>query len=128
MGLGQVRGFWLWPVTLWLLIPGSLISAATGDRFAMYGFSSRKRDPIRFHQLKTFDESYNAGVRGRINEIKPGYYTRMGTAIRHASGLLADQQAGEYLPHLFGSGGYVVIHRPSQLPRELPLLYARLTA
>jgi len=39
-----------------------------------------------------------------------------------------DQQAGEYLPHLFGSGGYVVIHRPSQLPRELPLLYARLTA
>jgi len=152
---------------------------ATGDRFAMYGFSSRKRDPIRFHQLKTFDESYNAGVRGRINAIKPGYYTRMGTAIRHASGLLAgqpagrrllllltdgkpndldkyegrygiedtrhalkqardlglqpfcvtvDQRAGEYLPHLFGSGGYVVIHRPSQLPRELPLLYARLTA
>ena len=152
---------------------------ATGDRFAMYGFSSRRRDPIRFHQLKTFDESYNAGVRGRINEIKPGYYTRMGTAIRHASSLLVgqpagrrllllltdgkpndldkyegrygiedtrhalkqardlglqpfcvtvDQQAGEYLPHLFGSGGYVVIHRPSQLPRELPLLYARLTA
>ena len=31
--------------------------AATGDRFAMYGFSSRKRDPIRFHQLKAFDES-----------------------------------------------------------------------
>ena len=60
--------------------------------------------------------------------IRPGYYTRMGTAIRHASGLLAGQPAGEYLPHLFGSGGYVVIHRPSQLPRELPLLYARLTA
>jgi len=39
-----------------------------------------------------------------------------------------DSRAGEYLPHLFGSGGYVVIHRPSQLPRELPLLYARLTA
>jgi len=70
-----------------------------------------------------------AGVHGRINVIKPGCYTCMSTAIRHASGLLADhQQAGEYLPHLFGSGGYVVIHRPSQLPRELPLLYARLTA
>jgi nitric oxide reductase activation protein len=39
-----------------------------------------------------------------------------------------DQQAGEYLPHPFGSRGYVVIHRPSQLPRELPRLYARLTA
>jgi len=73
--------------------------AATGDRFAMYGFSSRKRDPIRFHQLKAFDEPYNAGVRGRINVIKPGYYTRMGIAIRHATDLLADQptsrQAGD---------------------------------
>jgi len=29
---------------------------ATGDRFAMYGFSSRRRDPVRFHQLKQFDE------------------------------------------------------------------------
>jgi nitric oxide reductase NorD protein len=153
--------------------------AATGDSFAMYGFSSRRRDPVRFHQLKSFAEPYTNGVRGRISVIKPGYYTRMGAAIRHASRLLAeqpagrrllllltdgkpndldkyegrygiedtrhalgqarelglqpfcvtvDQKAGEYLPHLFGSGGYVVIHKPSQLPRELPLLYARLTA
>jgi hypothetical protein len=64
----------------------------------MYGFSSRKRDPIRFHQLKTIDESYNAGVCGRISEIKPGYYTRMGTAIRHASGPLAGQPAGRRIP------------------------------
>ena len=28
MGLGQVRGFWRWPVTLWLIIPGGLISTA----------------------------------------------------------------------------------------------------
>jgi cytochrome c oxidase subunit 4 len=28
MGLSQVRGFWRWPVTLWLVIPGGLISAA----------------------------------------------------------------------------------------------------
>ena len=33
--------------------------AATGDRFAMYGFSSRRRDPVRVHQLKTFDECYD---------------------------------------------------------------------
>jgi nitric oxide reductase NorD protein len=38
-----------------------------------------------------------------------------------------DQKAGDYLPHLFGSGAYVVIRKPSDLPRELPLLYARLT-
>ena len=28
MGLNQVRGIWRWPVTLWLLVPGSLISTA----------------------------------------------------------------------------------------------------
>ena len=152
---------------------------ATGDSFAMYGFSSRKRDPIRFHQLKTFDEQYTGTIRGRIAAIKPGYYTRMGAAIRHSTELLKlqsserrllliltdgkpndldkyegrygiedtrqaihearqaglqpfcvtiDTRANDYLPHLFGTGSYVVIHKPTQLPKELPLLYARLTA
>ncbi len=153
--------------------------AATGDRFAMYGFSSRKRDPIRFHHLKTFDELYCGAIRGRVQAIKPGYYTRMGAAIRRSTQLLEEQpaerrllliltdgkpndldkyegrygiedtrqaihearlaglqpfcvtidaRANDYLPHLFGTGSYVVIHKPSQLPQELPLLYARLTA
>ena len=39
-----------------------------------------------------------------------------------------DTRGSDYLPHLFGSSGYVVIHKPSQLPKELPLLYARLSA
>lgn len=152
--------------------------AATGDRFAIYGFSSRKRDPIRFHQLKTFEERYSSVVRGRIAAIKPGFYTRMGAAIRQANRLLEtqpaqrrllliltdgkpndldnyegrygiedtrqairesrtaglqpfcvtiDRKANDYLPHLFGTGSYILIHKPSQLPKELPLLYARLT-
>jgi nitric oxide reductase NorD protein len=152
---------------------------ATGDRFGIYGFSSRKRDPVRVHRLKAFDERYAAAVRGRIQAIKPGYYTRMGAAIRHGSALLADQAAGrrllllltdgkpndldqyegrygiedtrqavlearrlglqafcvtidakgnDYLPHLFGTSGYVIIRKPSELPKRLPLLYAQLTA
>ena len=152
---------------------------ATGDRFALHGFSSRKRDPVRVHTLKTFEERYGGAVRGRISAIKPGYYTRMGAAIRHASAMLAAQPAGrrllllltdgkpndldkyegrygiedtrqavlearrlglqpfcvtidakgnDYLPHLFGNGGYVVIRQPSELPKRLPLLYAQLTA
>ena len=28
MGLGRVRGFWRWPVTVWLLLPGALIGTA----------------------------------------------------------------------------------------------------
>ena len=39
-----------------------------------------------------------------------------------------DSRASDYLPYLFGSGGSLVIRKPSQLPKELPLLYARLTA
>jgi nitric oxide reductase NorD protein len=39
-----------------------------------------------------------------------------------------DKQGRDYLPHIFGSSGYVVIRRPSELPQQLPLLYAQLTA
>ena len=145
----------------------------------MLGFSSRRRDPIRVHRIKTFDEPYGPLVRGRIQAIKPGYYTRLGAGIRHAAKRLEGQSGGrrlllilsdgkpndldryegrwgiedtrhairetrrrglepfcvtidpegnDYLPHLFGSGGYVVIRNPAELPSRLPLLYARLTA
>lgn len=153
--------------------------AATGDRFAMLGFSSRRRDPVRVHSLKDFDEPHGTAVRSRIAAIKPGDYTRMGAAIRYASRQLGaqpggrrlllilsdgkpndldryagrhgiedtrravhearraglscfcvtiDQQGNDYLPHLFGTGGYIVLRRPAELPKRLPLLYARLTA
>ncbi len=152
--------------------------ATTGDRFAMYGFSSRKRQLVRYNTLKCFDESYSPSVRGRIAAIKPGFYTRMGAAIRHSTSILEkehasrrllliltdgkpndldryegrygiedtrmailearrgglqpfcvtiDEKAGDYLPHLFGTGHFVVIRKPSELPRELPMLYAHLT-
>lgn len=150
----------------------------TGDRFAIHGFSSRNRSHIRFNRIKSFDDKYSAHTRGLIQVIRPGFYTRMGAAIRHASNLLEtqastqkllliltdgkpndldayegrygiedtrmaileakhkglqpfcvtiDQEAGDYLPHLFGSGGYVVIRKAEDLPKELPLLYYRLT-
>lgn len=153
--------------------------AATGDRFALYGFSSRKRQHVRIQRIKPFEERYSAAIRGRIAAIKPGYYTRMGAAVRHASGLLSrqianhrlllllsdgkpndldhyegrygvedtrmaltearraglrpfcvtiDQQADDYLPYLFGKDGFILIRHPEDLPRQLLLLYTRLTA
>ena len=71
--------------------------ATTGDRFALYGFSSRRRSHVRFHTLKTFDEPYTDRSRGRIQAIRPGYYTRMGAALRHATTLLQRQPASERL-------------------------------
>ncbi len=152
--------------------------SATGDSFAMYGFSSLKRGNIRFNRLKSFEERYDGLARGRIQTIKPGYYTRMGAAIRQATALLSNQpqrqrlllllsdgkpndldryegrygiedtrmalhearqqglkpfcvtidnEANDYLPHLFGVGGFAVIRKPEDLPNELPLLYAQMT-
>ncbi len=151
---------------------------ATGDRFGMYGFSSRKTNPIRIHTLKTFDEKYSGKIRSRIAQIKPGYYTRMGAGIRHAANLLKEQVAtqqllliltdgkpndldmyegrygiedtkqailsaramglkvfcvtidekgNDYLPNLFGTNGYALVRKVTDLPKTLPLLYARLT-
>lgn len=152
---------------------------ATGDRFALHGFSSRNRNHIRFYNIKAFNENYDDNIRGQINAIRPGYYTRMGAAIRHATELLTkeassqkllliltdgkpndldkyegrygiedtrmavleaeklglkpfcvtiDEHAEDYLPYLFGSRSYVLIHNAEELPRKLPLLYLRLTS
>ncbi len=67
--------------------------SATRDAFGIYGFSSVKRQHVRFHLLKDFSERYDAAVRGRIQAIKPGFYTRMGAAIRHATTILREQPA-----------------------------------
>ena len=70
----------------------------------MFVFSSRRRDPVRVHTLKGFDEAYGAAVRGRIQAIGPGYYTRMGAAIRYATDLLSEQPAGRRLLLLLSDG------------------------
>lgn len=65
--------------------------SATGDRYGMYGFSSLKRGEVRYLALKEFAGPLDAGARGRIAAIRPGYYTRMGAAIRHSTRLLEQQ-------------------------------------
>jgi len=65
--------------------------AAVEDPFAIYGFSSVKRHHVRFTLLKNFAESYDDHIRGRILSLRPGFYTRMGAAIRQASNILAEQ-------------------------------------
>ena len=71
--------------------------SVSGDRFALHGFSSRNRNHIRFYNIKGFDDSYNNDVRGHIDAIRPGYYTRMGTAIRYATQLLEQETSSQKL-------------------------------
>lgn len=154
------------------------VLAVLKDRFAIYGFSSRKRSHVRFNMLKNFNEPYSDIARGRVNAIRPGFYTRMGAPIRQATRILAnetaaqrllllltdgkpndldryegrygiedtreaiiearkqglhpfcitiDEEADDYLPYLFGSTDYLLIHNPMQLPRQLATLYMKLT-
>ena len=150
--------------------------AASGDPFEMVGFSSVRRQNVRIQHLKGFDQPWNAAARDRVGAIKPGYYTRMGAAIRlatarlserperqrlmliltdgkpndldvyegrygledtrhavqaaRAAGLIPfcitiDEAAHDYLPMLFGSQGYVLVHRPQDLVSRLAAVYTR---
>jgi nitric oxide reductase NorD protein len=149
-----------------------------GDAFAMFGFSSVRRAHVRLQHLKGFDEAWGDTVRHRVGAIKPGYYTRMGAAVRLASRRLGarserqrllllltdgkpndldvyegrwgledtrhavlearaagltpfclsiDDQAQDYLPHLFGPRGWAQLRRPAELPVRLAQLHATLT-
>lgn len=160
-----------------LLLFAEALSAASDD-FALYGFSSLRRQQVRMQELKPFGQRYDEQVRGRILAVRPGYYTRMGAAIRQATRLLGerqqsqrllllvtdgkpndldlyegrygvedtreavlearragvlpfcitiDQQAGDYLPYMFGASGYTLIDKPQHLPLYLPQLYRQLT-
>lgn len=64
-----------------------------GDRYAIYGFSGITRKRCELFRVKTFDDAYDAEVKGRISGIQPQEYTRMGFAIRHLTKLLGAVEA-----------------------------------
>lgn len=77
---------------------------ASGDRFGLYGFSSIRRDEVRYLLLKDFAERYDDTTRGRILALRPGYYTRMGAAIRQSSRILLEQPAQRRLLLIVSDG------------------------
>ena len=86
-----------------LLLFGTAMGT-TGDAFALCGFSSLKRSQVRFSRLKDFGQKFDAAARGRILALKPGYYTRLGAAIRHASSQLARQPASRRVLLILSDG------------------------
>lgn len=72
----------------------ALITLATGlatcrDAFSIYTFTSRKKDYVRITEVKKFNDAFNGKTLRRIASLRPGYYTRMGAAIRHTQQILA---------------------------------------
>jgi len=74
------------------------------DKFAIYAFSSIKNKKVNFHIIKNFKEKYSDLVRGRIDVLKPGYYTRLGAAIRESAKILDKQQSSNKLLLILSDG------------------------
>lgn len=77
---------------------------STTDQYAIYGFSSKKRQMVRFTTIKGFDDPYDNRVRGHIQTIKPGLFTRMGGAIRQATEILKTRPNAQKLLLLLTDG------------------------
>jgi nitric oxide reductase NorD protein len=75
-----------------------------GDAFELMGFSSVRRQHVRLQHLKGFDEAWNDVVRARLAALKPGYYTRMGAALRAATRRLAQRPERQRLLLLLTDG------------------------
>ncbi|MDR4513820.1 VWA domain-containing protein [Nitrosomonas sp.] len=87
----------------------ALVTLATGlsacrDTFAIYTFTSRKRDFVRVAAVKDFNEAYNDKTLRRIASLRPGYYTRMGAALRHTQNLLNQRPERNRLMLLLSDG------------------------
>ena len=68
-----------------------------GDRLAIWGFASLRRDRVFLTRAKGFDEPMSPAVSARIGGFRPGHYTRLGAAIRHASAMLGQETAARRL-------------------------------
>lgn len=62
-----------------------------GDRVAVYAFRSQGRHAVHLPAIKTFDQSFGAVGRARLNHLEPGSYTRLGAGIRGAGEVLKKQ-------------------------------------
>ena len=64
---------------------------ACGDDVALYAFSSLRKERVFVDVCKSFDEPFGAKVDARIAALKPGFYTRIGAAMRHVSFRLGER-------------------------------------
>ena len=70
---------------------------ACGDRFGIWGFSSLRRNRVFLTRCKSFDAPMSAQIDRNIAALRPGHYTRLGAAIRHASAQLAQETSAQRL-------------------------------
>ena len=59
-----------------------------GDQWAVYGFSTSRRDMVDFYIVRDFDKPFGENVKMRFESMRPMEQTRLGAVIRHATRLL----------------------------------------
>ncbi|MFQ5484107.1 MAG: nitric oxide reductase activation protein NorD, partial [Desulfobacterales bacterium] len=59
-----------------------------GDQWAVYGFSTNRRDMVDFSVVRDFDKPFDDEVKMRFESMRPMAQTRLGAVIRHANRLL----------------------------------------
>ncbi|MEO7996515.1 MAG: VWA domain-containing protein [Gemmatimonadaceae bacterium] len=77
---------------------------ALGDPYTIMAFSGEGPECVTVLPLKGFDESAGETVRRRIAALEPDRYTRMGTAIRHATASLMRKPARHRLLLVLSDG------------------------
>jgi nitric oxide reductase NorD protein len=64
-----------------------------GDPFAVHGFASDGRHDVHYYRFKDWDQHFGDDAKARLDGMKGGLSTRMGTALRHAgAGLLKQSE------------------------------------
>lgn len=64
-----------------------------GDRWAVFGFSTERKEKVDFFVVRDFGEPFTDGVKMRFESIRPMAQTRLGAAIRHANSFLERQDS-----------------------------------
>src|SRR5690606_37506055 len=64
---------------------------ACGDDFSIHAFSSLKRHRVYLQRCKALGEPMSEVIEARIASLRPGFYTRLGAALRHVSAELSRQ-------------------------------------
>jgi len=77
---------------------------ALDDEYAIFGFSGSGRDKVDFYLMKDFCDPYSEMLKSRISGIRPKESTRMGTAIRHATGKLKAVESDQRLLIVLSDG------------------------
>ncbi len=85
--------------------------AACGDEHAIFTFTSRQRHWVNVQTVKPFDSPLNDAVERRLQALRPGYYTRIGAALRHVTENLRERPNRHRLLLLLSDG------KPNDLDR-----------